>query len=177
MGGPGAVACAGRQGGGTTLLDLKKIKDLVRLMVDNDLAEISLRDGAEEVNLKRRGLGEPVVQVVDAAAAASVNPGAEPTSSAARDEPTQSADAANDGLIPICSPMVGTFYAAQSPEAPPFIQVGTQVGPDTVVCILEAMKVFNEIKAEVSGVVEKVLAQNEDAVEYGQELFLVRPAG
>ncbi|MCH7490903.1 MAG: acetyl-CoA carboxylase biotin carboxyl carrier protein [Gemmatimonadetes bacterium] len=152
------------------MLDLKKIKDLVRLMVDNDLAEISLRDGAEEVNLKRRGLGEPAVQVVSAAPA-------EAASSAAGDEPTASADAANDGLIPICSPMVGTFYAAQSPEAPPFIQVGTQVGPDTVVCILEAMKVFNEIKAEVSGVVEKVLAQNEDAVEYGQELFLVRPAG
>ena len=73
--------------------------------------------------------------------------------------------------------VVGTFYAAQSPEAPPFIQVGTQVGPDTVVCILEAMKVFNEIKAEVSGVVERVLAHNEDAVEYGQELFLVRPPG
>ena len=177
MGGPGAVACAGRQEGGTTLLDLKKIKDLVRLMVDNDLSEISLRDGAEEVNLKRRGLGEPVVQVVGPAPAALVAQAAEPASSADRDEPTQSADAATDGLIPICSPMVGTFYGAQSPEAPPFIQVGTQVGPDTVVCILEAMKVFNEIKAEVSGVVERVLAHNEDAVEYGQELFLVRPPG
>ncbi|MCP4251371.1 MAG: acetyl-CoA carboxylase biotin carboxyl carrier protein [bacterium] len=164
-------------------MDLKKIKDLVRLMVDNDLAEISLRDGGEEVNLKRRGLGEPVVQMVEAAPSARpattapVGAAGETESATDRAEPVESADAANDGLVPICSPMVGTFYAAQSPEAPPFIQVGSRVGPDTVVCILEAMKVFNEIKAEVSGVVEKVMAQNEDAVEYGQELFLVRPAG
>ena len=71
--------------------------------------------------------------------------------------------------------MVGTFYAAADPDSPPFVSVGSTIGPDSTVCLIEAMKVFNEIKAEVSGTVEKILTQNADAVEYGQVLFYVRP--
>ena len=78
-------------------------------------------------------------------------------------------------LLTIKSPMVGSFYSASDPDSPPFVEVGSQVTPSTVVCILEAMKVFSEIKAEVSGTIEKILATNSQAVEYGQPLFLVRP--
>jgi len=71
--------------------------------------------------------------------------------------------------------MVGTFYANPEPESPPFVQIGAEIDPDTTVCIIEAMKVFNEIKAEVSGIIERILVHNEQAVEYGQPLMLVRP--
>jgi len=80
------------------------------------------------------------------------------------------------GLVAIESPMVGTFYSSPNPDAPAFVSVGSSVSPDTVVCLIEAMKVFNEIKAEVAGTVERVLVNNGDAVEFGQKLFLVRPS-
>jgi acetyl-CoA carboxylase biotin carboxyl carrier protein len=73
--------------------------------------------------------------------------------------------------------MVGTYYASPDPDSPPFVQIGSEVTPDTAVCIIEAMKVFNEIKAEVSGSIERILAHNQDAVEFGQPLMLVRPKG
>jgi len=77
--------------------------------------------------------------------------------------------------VEIKSPMVGTFYAAPDPDSPPFVQLGSTVNPSTVVCIVEAMKVFNEIKAELSGTIQKILVKNEEPIEYGQPLFLVRP--
>jgi len=83
--------------------------------------------------------------------------------------------AEDEGLETIRSPMVGTFYAAATPDAEPFVSVGTRVEPDTVVCLVEAMKVFNEIKAELTGTIEKVLVDNGDAVEFGQPLFRVKP--
>ena len=83
--------------------------------------------------------------------------------------------AAEDGEV-IASPIVGTFYRAPSPDSPPFVNVGDTVGPETVVCIVEAMKVFNEIKAECAGTIEKVMVRNGESVEYGQPMFRVRPA-
>ena len=80
------------------------------------------------------------------------------------------------GLITIETPMVGTFYSAPNPDSPPFVTVGATVGPETVVCLVEAMKIFNEIKAGCSGTIEKVLVSNSEAVEFGQALFLVRPS-
>jgi len=91
-------------------------------------------------------------------------------------EPPSAADDDDANFLKIVSPMVGTFYLASEPEAPPFVKVGSEVHPEAVVCILEAMKVFNEIKAEVSGTIEKVLVENGHAVEFGQPLFLVRPS-
>ena len=88
------------------------------------------------------------------------------------DEETDS----ESGLVAIESPMVGTFYASPAPEKPPFVSVGTSLGPDSVVCLIEAMKVFNEIKAETSGTIERVLVRNGEPVEFGQKLFLVRPS-
>ena len=159
-------------------MDVDKIKELVRLMVDNDLAEISLRDGTEEVNLKRPGVNaSPTAPpVVDATPLAPAIPSVPPAPGPAEAPPPEEpAPAADEGLVPIRSPMVGTYYSSPDPDSPPFVQAGTQVTPETVVCIVEAMKVFNEIKAELSGTVVKVLVKNEDAVEYGQELYLVRP--
>ena len=162
------------------MVDLERIRDLVQMMVDNDLVELSLRDGSEEVNLKRPGHGVPLLpqpasQGMPQNAPAAASPG---STASAPEEPSpqdKPAAAADDGLVAIRSPMVGTFYHASSPEAPPYVEPGSTVGADTVVCIVEAMKVFNEIKAEISGTIERILVQNQDPVEYGQELFLVRP--
>ena len=89
--------------------------------------------------------------------------------------PAPAADA-DAGLVAIESPMVGTFYAASSPDKPPFVTAGAQVGPNSVVCLVEAMKIFNEIKAERSGTVVKVLVQSGQAVEFGQPLFMIKPS-
>jgi acetyl-CoA carboxylase biotin carboxyl carrier protein len=159
------------------VVELEKIRELVQMMMENDLVEISLRDGEEEVSLKRPGHGLPASVVVPQLV---VPPGPAPLEAAGPApgppaDPDKPPAPEDDGLVPIRSPMVGTFYTAASPEAPPYVELGTTVTADTVVCIVEAMKVFNEIKAEVSGTVERVLVSNQDAVEYGQELFLVRP--
>ena len=147
------------------------------------MTEIDLKDEKETVSLRREGSQAPVVQVsptpsappaAPAPAMASA-PAPAPTAPAAApaSEPSP-ADTSN--LEQITSPMVGTFYSAAKPESPAFANVGDTVTADTTVCIVEAMKIFNEIKAEQSGVIEKVLVSNGDSVEFGQALFLVRPA-
>ncbi|MCH7720460.1 MAG: acetyl-CoA carboxylase biotin carboxyl carrier protein [Planctomycetes bacterium] len=146
-------------------------------MAENDLTAIELRDGEEQVSIKRRTNEAPVV------VAAPVQQVAGPPLAQAMNTeqqvqaPAPPADDPDAGLVPIASPMVGTFYSAPKPDADPFVNVGTSVTPNSLVCIIEAMKVFNEIKAEVSGTIERVLVANEAPVEYGQPLFLVRPSG
>ncbi len=154
------------------MIDIKTLKELVRLMVDNDLAEMDLRDAEETVTLKRAGPQSAPVVVASPQHHAAPAP-----APAAASAPAAAAAPADDtaGKLAIESPMVGTFYSASDPDSPPFVSVGKTVNKDDVVCLIEAMKVFNEIKAEVSGVVERVLVQNGQAVEYGQKLFLVRP--
>ena len=165
------------------MLDIRKLKELIRLMVENELTEIDLKDEKETVSLRREGSQAPVVQVSPTpsappaapAPAMAAAPAPAPTAPAAApaSEPSP-ADTSN--LEQITSPMVGTFYSAAKPESPAFAKVGDTVTADTTVCIVEAMKIFNEIKAEQSGVIEKVLVSNGDSVEFGQALFLVRPA-
>ena len=140
-------------------------------MVANDLTEIDLRDSEEQVTLHRPGPGgDPVVQQV---AVAAPSP---PTATAVPPAETSSpAEEDTSGLVPIASPMVGTFYSAATPDAAAFVSEGDAVKEDMVVCIVEAMKIFNEIKAEVNGTIAKVLVSNGDAVEFGQDLFLVKP--
>ncbi len=157
------------------MIDIRKLKELVRLMVTNDLSELDLRDEQQQVTVKRGGnQAQPVIQQVAPAAPAVAAPAAAPAAvappAAAATEP-----AADDGLVPIESPMVGTFYAKPNPEKPNFVSVGDSIGPDSVVCLIEAMKIFNEIKAERSGTVAKVLVENGDAVEFGQPLLLIKP--
>lgn len=163
------------------MIDIRKLKELVRLMVENDLSELDLKDQQETVTIKRGGSGAgavamPYVQQAPAAAPA-VAPA---TGDAAADDSGTSATVAGAGaddgnLIAIASPMVGTFYTSPNPDSPAFITVGSSIGPDTTVCLIEAMKVFNEIKAEVAGTIERILVEGGKAVEYGQKLFLVRP--
>ena len=157
------------------MIDIRKLKELVRLMVVNDLTEIDLRDSQEQVTLKRTG-PQVIPQVVHVPAAAG-HPSAAPAAAVAKQAVAADADVdGDDDLIAIESPMVGTFYAAAGPDKPPLVKVGSSVGPDTVVCLIEAMKVFNEIKAETSGVIERILVKNGEPVEFGQKLVLVRPS-
>ena len=137
-------------------------------MVENDLAEIIIRDGDDRIVLRRQSpqLAPPAVAF---APGAPIAPAAVPPPSA------PAASAAEAGLDSIDSPMVGTFYVASDPESPPFVKPGDRVTPDTVVCIIEAMKVFNEIKAEKSGTVVSIEVANAAPVEYGQPLIKIRP--
>ncbi len=155
------------------MIDTRKLKELVRLMVENDLSELDLRDQEEKVTIRRGAQGAPVVMHAPAAAPAAPAPAAAPPT------PAGEAPAASDddaGLVAIESPMVGTFYSKPNPDSDPFASVGDNVSSGKVVCIVEAMKVFNEIKSEVSGTIEKVLVNDGDAVEFGQKLFLVKPS-
>lgn len=160
------------------MIDIRKLKELVRLMVANDLTEIDLRDTEEQVTIHRPSVYStpqvsqaPPVPTPQAAAPPPV--AAAPPAAAPAAEPPADDTA---GLVAVASPMVGTFYSAASPDAPEFVKIGDSVGDDTVVCIVEAMKIFNEIKAECSGTIQKVLVSNGDAVEFGQDLFLVKPS-
>ena len=132
---------------------------------DNDLTEIELDDGTEKVQLKRGSASAPVQVVAPAPAPA---PTAAP---AAAPAPAAGAPAPAAAGPTIDSPMVGTFYSASNPDTPAFVKPGDSVSADTVVCIVEAMKVFNEIKAEKAGKIKSVLVENGDAVEFGQALF------
>jgi acetyl-CoA carboxylase biotin carboxyl carrier protein len=158
------------------VLDIDKIRKLIEMMVTNDLVEISLRDGEEEVNLRRPSAAASVAMSEGVTHGHAPNPGA-PLAEQLAAEPTVGSKAEDDssGLVEIASPMVGTYYAASDPEAPPFVSIGQQVQVGMVVCILEAMKVFNEIKSEVGGTIERIMVNNADPVEFGQTLFLVRP--
>jgi acetyl-CoA carboxylase biotin carboxyl carrier protein len=157
------------------MIDIRKLKELVRLMVDNDLTELDIRDENETVTVKRPGVHAapqvvmPAMHAPVMAAPAAAAPAAAAAAPAAPAAPAEK-------LPAIESPMVGTFYAASGPDKAPFASVGSKVGPDTTVCIIEAMKIFNEIKAEKSGTIEEVLVKNGQAVEFGQPLFRIRPS-
>jgi acetyl-CoA carboxylase biotin carboxyl carrier protein len=154
-------------------MDVKLLEQIVRLMTANDLSTVDVRDGEKRVILKRGA--EPVVTpgammpVAMPAAAYAATP-ADPAGAGAA-----AGNGEEAGLTPIKSPMVGTFYAAASPDAKPFVSVGSVVDEETDVCIIEAMKVFNNIKAECRGTIAKVLISNGQTVEFGQTLFLLRP--
>ena len=139
-------------------MDLKDIKAIIDLMTKNDLSVFEMEKDGFRLKLQK-GLGDQPIVVSAAAPTVTNGPGA---------------SAAAGNLKDITSPMVGTFYRAASPDAPSFVDVGTQVTEDTVVCIIEAMKVMNEIKAETTGVIAEVVAENGKPVQFGQALFRVR---
>jgi len=150
------------------MIDLKKLEKLISLMAENDMTEIELDDGKEKVQLKRGSTSAPVQVVAPPTHAAPAPAQAEPASTGGSAAPAPPPAAKGPTID---SPMVGTFYAASNPDSPPFVKPGDSVTADTVVCIVEAMKVFNEIKAEKAGKVKAVLVENGDAVEFGQALF------
>jgi acetyl-CoA carboxylase biotin carboxyl carrier protein len=156
-------------------VDLKDIKAIIDLMRKNALSEFELERQDFKIKLKRGVMG-PVVPVEEStqtsyqmplpAAGAINSPGPGPATAPS---------AAAPSLLEIKSPMIGTFYRAPSPDAADYVEIGTEVTPDTVVCLIEAMKVMNEIKAEVKGVVTHILVENAKPVEFGQPLFRIRP--
>lgn len=154
--------------------DVRTVKALVALMSQHDLNEIFLQDGRVRLRLRRGGM--PAATVVSAPLAYSpqvANPAPVPSSQTTRTEPSPAAPGRQ--LVEIKSPTPGTFYAASSPDAQPFVKVGDRVSSATVVCLIEAMKIFNEIPADTAGVITEILVQNQQAVEYGQVLFRVDP--
>ena len=155
------------------IFDVRKIRRLVELMKEHDLSEVDLRQGDMRIQLRRSH--EPVVALPAAppppaaggVASAPAGPTREATSA-----PSES-PAVEAHIAIIKSPMIGTFYSAHDPDSSPYVKVGDHVGPETTVCIVEAMKVFNEIPAEVAGKVMAVLVESGEPVEFGQPMFKV----
>jgi len=152
-------------------LELKDIKELIALIRKNDLSEFSLEQEGFKITLKRGAEYTPVISTAHSLPAASVAYPA--TAGAPAPAAAPAAPAVQEGKD-IPSPMVGTFYSAASPESSPFVAIGQQVTPDTTICIIEAMKVMNEIKAETSGTIVEILAENGKPVQFGQALFRIR---
>ena len=154
-------------------MDLKEIKQVLKLMDMHGLTEFRLERDDEKILLKRQS-NEVIAMPQNVA----LQPIAQTPTVAAQGvapaPPESQAEKVDDSLQVITSPMVGTFYAASSPESDTFTSVGKTVGPDSTVCIVEAMKIMNEIKAEISGTIEQICVQNGQPVEFGQELFKVR---
>jgi acetyl-CoA carboxylase biotin carboxyl carrier protein len=155
-------------------VDLKDIKAIIDLMKKNSISEFELERQEFKIKLKRGGNGvvapvqyEEAQMVSYATPQAMALPGGASAAAAAA--------AAASGEVEIKSPMIGTFYRAPSPEAGNYVEIGTEVGPETVVCIIEAMKVMNEIKAEARGVITQLTVENAKPVEFGQPLFKIRP--
>jgi acetyl-CoA carboxylase biotin carboxyl carrier protein len=157
-------------------VELKDIKAIIDLMKKNSVSEFELEKQDFKIRLKR-GVngGSSAVQYEETPVAGYTNPGPVITAPAPP-PPTVAAAPTAINETEIKSPMIGTFYRTPSPESAAYVEIGTEVNPDTVVCIIEAMKVMNEIKAEVKGVITQVLVENAKPVEFGQPLFKVRPA-
>ncbi len=149
-------------------MDISQIRKLIRLIQSSDVTEIEVTQGDQTVRISRQGSGAPAA--APAAATYVPAPAAAPVATEApATEPAHSEE------HQVTSPMVGTFYAAPSPDAEPFVQAGQKVQKGETLCIIEAMKMMNEIEAEYSGVVEAILVENATPVEYGQPIFIITP--
>ena len=158
-------------------MDLKDIKVIVDLMKKNAVSEFELEEGDFKIKLKREsGRGRKGDKAAEAPVIVQAPMAASMPVPAAIPAPEPVVPAPAPTGLEVKSPMIGTFYRRPSPDAEPFAEVGAAVEPDTVVCIIEAMKVMNEIKAEISGVVTEILVEDSRPVEFGQPLFRVRPA-
>jgi acetyl-CoA carboxylase biotin carboxyl carrier protein len=151
--------------------DIQKIKELIKIMKENDLVEIDIQHGDDRVALRR---AQPQ-QATTLGPIMTAMPGAGGQILLPQGAGQIPGPAKSDGLLEIKSPIVGTFYEAPSPDSDPYVEPGSRVDAQTVVCIIEAMKVMNEIKSEVSGTIVERIVKNGQAVEYGQVLFKVRP--
>ena len=152
-------------------MDFKQIQELIKMVNKSNIGEVTIEQKDFKVTVKQK---EDPVQHVVATTAAPV--AAAPSAAAAAPEKPKAAPAAGDNLITVKSPMIGTFYRKSSPDKPNLVDVGSDIAPGTVLCIIEAMKLFNEIESEVKGRIVKVLVDDASPVEYDQPLFLVEPA-
>jgi acetyl-CoA carboxylase biotin carboxyl carrier protein len=162
-------------------MDFKQIQELIKMINKSNIGEVSIEEKGFKLTIKQKE--EPVQQVIAAPihaqpmAAMSAAPVTAPQAAAApaAEKAAKAAEAPAGNTITIKSPMIGTFYRSPSPDKPSFINIGDEVAPGKVVCIIEAMKLFNEIESEVSGKIVKVLVEDASPVEYDQPLFLVEP--
>jgi acetyl-CoA carboxylase biotin carboxyl carrier protein len=155
---------------------IEEVRRLVQLMVDNDLAEVDVTDGQRKILLKRAGAYVPAVHMVPAAQATAAPAVGHPGGPAGAAGGKPAEEPPGEKFLEVRSPMVGTFYTSPSPDSDAFVAVGSPIDEDTVVCIVEAMKVMNEVKAECAGTIAEICVKNAQPVEYGQVLFRVRPA-
>jgi acetyl-CoA carboxylase biotin carboxyl carrier protein len=160
-------------------MNLKELKELIEFLEEKNIAEFELERGDVKVRIRRAGEppalhahGEPRFYAVPPAPPAAPEIGTVPVAAAS---PAPATHAPEEGLHTVKSPIVGTFYEAPSPGAPPFVKAGDQVEVGQVLCIVEAMKLLNEIESDVAGEIVKKLASNGQPIEYGQELFVIRP--
>lgn len=156
-------------------MTIEEIRELVHLVLSTGVAEIEVQRGENKVWIKRAG--QPLTQEVTLAPAvvagvASTHSAPAPPSATV---PAEDTDLTDPTLVPVKSPIVGTFYEASAPGAAPFVKIGDTVETSTIMCIIESMKLMNEIEADVAGVVVKKLVENGQPVEYGETLFLVKP--
>ena len=150
-------------------MDIRKVKKLIELLEESNVAEIEIHEGEESVRISRMPATLPAQAVVQAAPAVAI---AAPAAAAAPQETAAAEPATPEGHA-VTSPMVGTFYEAASPGAKPFVQVGQQVGVGDILCIVEAMKMLNQIEADKAGTVAAKLVENGQPVEFGQSLFVI----
>jgi len=150
-------------------MDIRKVKKLIELLEESNVAEIEIHEGEESVRISRMPAALPAQAVVQAAPAVAM---AAPAAAAAPQETAAAEPATPEGHA-VTSPMVGTFYEAASPGAKPFVQVGQQVGVGDILCIVEAMKMLNQIEADKAGTVAAKLVENGQPVEFGQSLFVI----
>ena len=159
-------------------MDFKQIQELIKMVNKSNIGEVTIEQKDFKVTVKQKE--EPVQHVVAAAPAMTAAPvasvAAAPAPAVAAPEKPKAAPAAADNLITVKSPMIGTFYRKSSPDKPNLVEVGSDIAPGSVLCIIEAMKLFNEIESEVKGRIVKVLVDDASPVEYDQPLFLVEPA-
>jgi acetyl-CoA carboxylase biotin carboxyl carrier protein len=156
-------------------MDIRKVKKLIELLDESGIAEIEITEGEESVRISRYPSGAMIAQAAAPYAAVPAAPQAPAAAVAAA--PAQAAESvaapAEEDGFPVTAPMVGTFYASSSPGAAPYVQVGDRVSEGDTLCIIEAMKMMNQIEADVSGVIKSIRVQNGDPVEYGQTLFVI----
>ena len=166
-------------------MDFKQIQELIKLVNDSNIGEVTLEQKDFKITIKQKE--EHVTQVVASMQQAPMQtlpqqyapqalPAAQPQAGSAQPPSVDSSAASSSNLITIKSPMIGTFYRRPSPDKSNFVEIGDEVAPGKVVCIIEAMKLFNEIESEVSGKVVKILVEDSTPVEYDQPLFMVEPA-
>jgi acetyl-CoA carboxylase biotin carboxyl carrier protein len=155
-------------------MNLKELRELIEFLIEKDIAEFELERGDVKVKIRRKAEAPPMPAFLPAPAMAPPVP-APAAGAAAPETPAAAAATTDEGLHVIKSPIVGTFYEAPSPGSPPFVKVGDSVDDGQVLCIIEAMKLMNEIESDVAGEIVKKLASNGQPVEYGQPLFVIRP--
>ena len=154
-------------------MDIRKVKKLIELLDDSGIAEIEITEGEDSVRISRYPAGVPVAAAPVAAPAHVPAPAASAPAPAADATAEAPAEAKEEDGFEVTAPMVGTFYAASSPGAAPYVQVGDRVNEGDTLCIIEAMKMMNQIEADVAGVVKSIRLQNGEPVEYGQVLFVI----